>query len=99
MDANGKWIKAENTTLYAKWTANTYYVAFKGNGSTSGSMSNQTFTYATAQNLTENTFSKTDVVTFDPNGGSCGTASTSESATFVGWATSADGAKAYDDKQ
>lgn len=85
--------------LYAHWTANTYYVAFNGNGSTSGSMSDQTFTYATAQNLTKNTFSKTDVVTFDPNGGSCGTASTSESATFVGWATSADGAKAYDDKQ
>lgn len=99
LDANGKWIKAENTTLYAKWTANTYYVAFNGNGSTSGSMSNQTFTYATAQNLTANTFSKTDVVTFDPNGGSCGTASTSKSATFVGWATSADGAKAYNDKQ
>ena len=88
-----------NLALYAHWTPNTYYVAFNGNGSTSGSMSNQTFTYATAQNLTANTFSKTDVVTFDPNGGSCGTASTSKSATFVGWATSAEGAKAYDDKQ
>lgn len=99
LDANGKWIKAENTTVYAKWTANTYYVAFNGNGSTSGSMSNQTFTYnASAKKLTANAYSKTDVVTFDPNGGTCSTASISKSATFVGWATSADGAKVYDDQ-
>lgn len=86
-------------TLYAKWTANTYYVAFNGNGSTSGSMSNQTFTYATAKSLTTNAYSKDDVVTFNPNGGSCGTTSVSKNATFLGWATSADGAKVYDDKQ
>ena len=48
-----------NVTLYAQWTANTYYVKFNGNGSTSGSMSNQTFTYDKAQNLTANAFSKT----------------------------------------
>ena len=45
--------------LYAKWTANTYKVKFNGNGSTSGSMSDQNFTYGTAQNLTANAFSKT----------------------------------------
>ena len=48
-----------NVTLYAQWTANTYYVKFNGNGSTSGSMSNQKFTYDKAQNLTANAFSKT----------------------------------------
>ena len=48
-----------NVTLYAQWTANTYYVKFNGNGSTSGSMSNQTFTYDKAQNLTANAFAKT----------------------------------------
>ena len=48
-----------NVTLYAQWTANTYYVKFNGNGSTSGSMNNQTFTYDVAQNLTANAFSKT----------------------------------------
>ena len=48
-----------NATLYAQWTANTYYVKFNGNGSTSGSMSNQTFTYDKAQNLTANAFAKT----------------------------------------
>ena len=45
--------------LYAKWTANTYKVKFNGNGSTSGSMSDQNFTYGTAQNLTANGFSRT----------------------------------------
>ena len=47
-----------NITLYAKWTANTYTVAFNANGGT-GTMSNQNFTYGTAQNLTANIFSRT----------------------------------------
>ncbi len=46
-------------TLYAKWTAHKYTVKFNGNGSTSGSMSNQTFRYGTAQKLTSNAFKKT----------------------------------------
>ena len=74
------WDKTSNTTLYAKWTANTYKVKFNGNGSTSGSMSDQNFTYGTAQNLTANGFSKTGY-------------------TFAGWATSADGTKAYNNQQ
>ena len=53
-----------NVTLYAKWTAHKYTVKFNGNGSTSGSMSNQTFTYGTAQKLTSNAFKKTGF-TFD----------------------------------
>jgi len=44
--------------LYARWTANTYTVAFNGNGSTSGSMSNQSFTYGVYANLTSNTYAK-----------------------------------------
>ena len=83
-NANGEsvrsWDQTSNTTLYAKWTVNTYKVKFNGNGSTSGSMSDQNFTYGTAQNLTANAFSKTGY-------------------TFAGWATSADGAKAYDNQQ
>jgi uncharacterized repeat protein (TIGR02543 family) len=47
-----------NITLYAKWTPITYYVKFNANGG-SGSMSNQTFTYETAQNLTANAFTRT----------------------------------------
>ena len=48
-----------SVTLYAKWDAYTYYVKFNGNGSTSGSMNNQTFKYGTAQKLTSNAFTKT----------------------------------------
>lgn len=63
-DANGNslknWDKANNTTtLNALWIPNTYTVQFDGNGSTSGSMSNQSFTYDAAKNLTANAFSKT----------------------------------------
>ncbi|MBQ7977715.1 MAG: InlB B-repeat-containing protein [Clostridia bacterium] len=47
------------TTLYAKWTANTYYVQYNGNGATSGSMSQSTHTYNTASNLTANIYTKT----------------------------------------
>ncbi len=86
-------------TLYAQWTANTYYVAFNGNGNTSGSMSNQTFKYDAAQNLTSNAYIKKDVITFDANGGSCGTASISKDASFIGWANSANEDKFYDNQQ
>lgn len=47
-----------NTTIYAVYTANTYTVKFDANGG-SGNMSNQNFTYGTAQNLTANTFTRT----------------------------------------
>ena len=47
-------------TLYVKWTPITYSVKFNGNGSTSGSMSNQSFTYdEAAKALTTNAFKKT----------------------------------------
>ena len=50
----------ETVTLYAKWTPITYTVKFNGNGSTSGSMSNQSFTYdEAAKALTTNAFKKT----------------------------------------
>lgn len=45
-------------TLYAKWTANTYSIHFEGNGATSGSMSDQSFTYDVSQLLTQNGFSR-----------------------------------------
>ena len=47
-----------NITLTAQWKANTYYVKFNANNG-SGSMSNQTFTYGTEQNLTANAFTRT----------------------------------------
>ena len=44
-------------TLWAKWTANTYTVVYKANGGT-GTMSDQTFTYDEAQELTANAFTR-----------------------------------------
>lgn len=50
------------TTVYAKWTARTYTVAFDGNEGT-GSMSAQSFTFGeTAKALNENGFAKTGYV-------------------------------------
>ena len=47
------------TTLYAKWTAKTYKIEYKGNGSTSGSTSSSTHTYGTSKALTANGFKRT----------------------------------------
>ena len=46
-----------NKTFYAKWEGISYTVKFDANGG-SGSMSNQVFTYGTAQNLIANTFTR-----------------------------------------
>ena len=61
-----------DVTLYAKWTANTYKVQFNANGGT-GSMSNQTFTYDVAQNLTKNTFNRSGYTFAGWNTNSSGT--------------------------
>ena len=50
---------AENVTVSATFTANTYSVQFNGNGATDGSMANQDFKYDAAQKLTANAFTKT----------------------------------------
>lgn len=47
-----------SVTLYAKWTPVHYSVKFNANGGT-GTMSNQSFAYDTAQNLTPNSFTRT----------------------------------------
>lgn len=49
----------QNITYYAVWKANTYTVKFDGNGSTGGTMADQSFTYNTAQELTANTYTRT----------------------------------------
>lgn len=76
-----------------------YSVAFNGNDSTNGSMSNQSFVYGTTQNLTANAFSRSYAITYNTNGGSCSTSGDTATATFNGWATSATGTKVYNDKQ
>ena len=49
----------ENVIISATMTPNSYTVHFDGNGNTGGSMSDQTFTYGVAQNLTANAFTRT----------------------------------------
>ncbi len=52
--------KLQDTTLWATWTPITYTIRFNGNGSTSGSMSNQTgIAYDAATTITANAFVKT----------------------------------------
>ncbi len=86
---------ASNHTIYAHWTANTYYVHFDGNGATSGSMSNQEFTYdAAAKALTANSFGRQYTVSYDANGGTTATTNatnTTATYTFKNWNKEADG--------
>ena len=49
-----------SVTLHAQWTANTYTVQFEGNGSNSGRMDTQQFTYDQLQSLTNNQFTRID---------------------------------------
>ncbi len=51
--------KYGSPTLTAQWDANEYTVIFNGNGSTSGSMANQTFKYDVAKNLSNNAYIRT----------------------------------------
>lgn len=46
-------------TLYAKWTPNTYEVAYNGNGATSGSMENSQHVYNVEKRLTANAYERT----------------------------------------
>ena len=97
--SGGKYAGNANLTLYAKWTPISYSVKFNGNGSTSGSMSNQSHTYDTAKALTANAFKRAFVVTYNYNGNGKSNTTATATATFGGWATSASGSKVYSDKQ
>ena len=89
----------DNVTLYAIWDANEYKVVFHANGATSGTMLDQTLTYDRDQSLTANAFIRQYTVTFNFNGNGTAESSTVVKATFNGWATSANGATVYNDKQ
>ena len=54
--------KDATATLYAQWKANTYTVAFNGNGATSGSIESKSVAYGSSVNLPKNTFKKTNYV-------------------------------------
>ncbi|MEA4895928.1 MAG: InlB B-repeat-containing protein, partial [Oscillospiraceae bacterium] len=56
---NGASVTAtDNMILTAQWTPTSYSIKFDANGGT-GSISNQSFTYGTAQNLTNNSLTRT----------------------------------------
>jgi len=48
-----------NTTIYARWTPNTYEVKYNGNGHNSGAMSNSSHTYDETSQLNNNAYTKT----------------------------------------
>ena len=56
--SNHSWDQSSAKTIYAYWTQNSYTVQFDGNGATSGSMDNQSFSYGTTKALSSNAFSK-----------------------------------------
>ena len=76
---------ASNHTLYAHWTESSYIIAFDGNGSTSGTMSNMAMVYNTANPLTDNAFARQYTVTYNADGGTSTIPSAAANYTFVGW--------------
>lgn len=58
--SSGKWAHTPAAaTIYAGWTANTYYVKFNANGGDDGEMSNQTLHYDASETLNECEFTRT----------------------------------------
>ena len=90
---------ASDHTLYAHWTESSYIIAFNGNGSTSGTMSNMAMVYNTAKNLTANAFARQYTVTYNADGGTSSVNSASATYLFDGWAKSPTGSVEYSDKQ
>lgn len=95
----GSYTPTESVKLWATWEANKYTVVFNGNGATSGSMSNQEFTYDQAQNLTPEAFDREYTVTYNYNGNGTANTTAKATATFNGWATTVSGNVVYTDKQ
>ncbi len=85
----------KNPSVIAYFSPITYTIAFNGNGSTSGSMSNLSMEYGTAKSLTNNTYQKQYTVNFNADGGSCGTSSTQINYSFAGWAKTSAGSVEY----
>ena len=98
-DAGDSYTPTAAKTLYAHWTANKITVKFDGNGSTGGSMTDQQFTYDTAQALKSNGFSRAYTVTYNGNfsGKTPTLGATSQTATytFKNWNNTAAGNGSY----
>ncbi len=96
-DGGASYTPTANITLYAKWTANTYYVKYNGNGATSGSMSNSTHTYDVEKTLTTNAYGKSVTVTLNYNGatGNNSTSNKTYTSSFNGWNSNSNGTGDY----
>ena len=84
--------------IYAHWDPISYTVRYNGNGSTGGSTGNSVHIYDEAKNLTANGFNRK----FDVNLDYCNgreTETLTATSSFLGWATSENGNKVYEDKQ
>ncbi len=74
--SNGQSISVKkDTTLYATWTPNKYYIVFDGNGNTSGSMARKTCNYDKDCILSSNSFYKKgyDFIGWNTNADGTGT--------------------------
>ena len=98
-DAGDSYTPTAAKTLYAHWTANKITVKFDGNGSTGGSMTDQQFTYDTAQALRANGFTRAYTITYSGNfaGKTPTLGATSQTATytFKNWNNAAAGNGSY----
>ena len=84
--------------IYAHWDPISYTIRYNGNGSTGGSTGNSVHIYDEAKNLAANGFKRE----FDVNLDYCNgreTETLTATSSFLGWATSENGNKVYEDKQ
>ena len=84
--------------IYAHWDPISYTVRYNGNGSTGGSTGNSVHIYDEEKNLAANGFYRK----FDVNLDYCNgreTETLTATSKFLGWATSKNGNKVYEDKQ
>ena len=84
--------------IYAHWDPISYTIRYNGNGSTGGSTGNSVHIYDEAKNLAANGFNRK----FDVNLDYCNgreTETLTATSEFLGWATSENGNKVYEDKQ
>ena len=84
--------------IYAHWDPITYTVRYNGNGSTGGSTGNSVHIYDEAKNLAANGFYRKIDVNLDYCNGR-ETETLTATSSFLGWATSENGNKVYEDKQ
>lgn len=87
-----------NKLFTANWDMGVYAIHYNANGGT-GTMSDQNVVYGEYVELLPNKFSNYATVTFNGNGGTPTNSSLVSFNSFLGWATSPNGAKQYNNRQ